>query len=51
MEKNRKTPKRLILNIDEELHREIKVYSAMRNMSVSQYVREAIGWRIVQEVK
>jgi len=50
MDKNKKSgPKRLIMNIKESDHRKIKMASTYRNMSITQYVLEAVAWRLRNE--
>lgn len=49
MKKGRKNPKRLIINIEETLHKEIKLRATERNMSISDYVRQAVAWRLINE--
>ena len=51
MENKPKSPKRIIFNVDPEFHKFIKISSTNRNMSISQYVKEAIAWRLRYEEK
>ena len=44
-----KTRKRLVLNIDDQLHSEIKTRAAERRISLTQYVLQALIGRIQQE--
>lgn len=45
----RKTPKRLLINISEELHKNIKMRATFRNVSIKDYVIQAVIERIVKE--
>ncbi len=50
-EKIRKTPRRLVINIDEDLHYEIKKRALFRNVTMSNWVLVAIQERIDEERK
>lgn len=49
MEEEKKTPKRLIINVDENLHKKIKILATRRNMSIKQYVLESVVFRMQQD--
>ena len=44
-----KTPKRLILNVDEKIHTKIKILSTLRNMSITQYVLQVVLERVMKD--
>lgn len=48
---NRKdtTPKRLILNVNEIIHKKIKLHATFRNTTITQYVLQAVIERMAQE--
>jgi predicted HicB family RNase H-like nuclease len=50
-EKERTTPKRLVLNIPEQLHQEIKQRALDRNITLRKYVLQALMTRIQNENK
>lgn len=45
----RKTRKRFLLNIQEELHQEIKIRAAKKNISITTYIIRALYDRIKRE--
>ena len=47
-EKVRKCPKRLMIDVPEDMHTQIKMRATMRNTSIRHYVLVAI-WRRLQE--
>lgn len=49
MEKNKR--KQMAFDISPEMHREVKILAAMRNISVSCWVTRAINDRIIKEKK
>ena len=49
LEMTRKTPKRLLINISEDLHKEIKVRATVRNVTIKEYVLRAVAERIAKE--
>lgn len=51
MVKEKKTQKRMIFNIEEGLHRIIKMHAAFRGISITEWLRIAIGQRIDEENK
>lgn len=51
MEMKRKNRKRLIFNVSEELHKEIKVRAAFRNISITDWLMLAITQRVQEERK
>jgi len=51
MENMRKSPKRIIFNLPEEWHTEIKMRATLRNISISDWVKIAIEQRIEEEKK
>jgi len=51
MNKDRKNPKRVIFNIKEDIHTDLKIAATRRNMTITQYVLEAIAWRLKSEQK
>jgi len=46
MNKKRKNPKRLNINIDEEFHRQIKITSSYLGINMSEYVLQTIATRV-----
>lgn len=46
-----KAIKRLAICLPETFHCEIKVWATKRNITMTQYVLEAVKWRLDQEVK
>ena len=50
-EKKRKSPKRLLINVTEEFHNEIKRRALFRGQTISNWVTMAISERIKQEKK
>ena len=46
---NRKSPKRLVIDIDEEMHRTLKIISAKRNITLRLLVRRALSEIIIKE--
>jgi len=49
MKKERTSPKRLVINIDEDFHRELKIAAARQFMNMSQYVLQTVAVRIRNE--
>ena len=49
MSEEKKTRKRLILNINEELHKTIKIRAAVRNISMSTWVIRALYEKLKKE--
>jgi hypothetical protein len=45
----RKSPKRLTLNIPEDYHKELKIRSVMRNITLTEWVLRAIREAIAKE--
>lgn len=50
-EKKRKSPKRLLINVTEEFHCEIKKRALFRGQTISNWVIMAISERITEERK
>ena len=46
-----KNKKRLLLDVDEKLHTEIKTRASFRNMSIKKWIMQAIAERIKWEDK
>jgi len=49
MEKERRTPKKLTINIPEDYHRRIKILALERNMTLRKYVLQTLMARVLQE--
>ena len=49
MEEETKTRKRLILNVEPEIHQKIKIQAAKRNMTMSKYILQCLIWRLQGE--
>lgn len=49
VEKQRKTPKRLLIELPEEWHQEIKVSAANKNISIKTYVLRAVIKQIKED--
>lgn len=49
MELYEKTRKRLILNISEEFHAQVKRYAEKRNLTLKTYTLQALAWRMLRE--
>jgi len=50
-EKQKKTPKRLLIDIDVDLHSKIKARAAARNITLKTYITRAILRAIAEEQK
>lgn len=46
MEKKQKIVKRLIVDVESELHKKIKLAASNRNLTIKKYVLEALSWRL-----
>lgn len=51
MEKIRKSPKRIIFNLTDDQHKDIKIRAAFMNISITKWVKMAISERIKEEKK
>lgn len=49
--KTRKSPKRLLIDITEELHSKMKSWAAIRNISLKKYITRIITRAIAEEEK
>lgn len=45
----RKSPKRLVIDIDEEVHQQIKLRSAIRNITIRKWVSRALSEALKKE--
>lgn len=50
MEQDKKR-KQIIFDVSEDIHREIKVFSAMRNITMNRWMQKAINERLAKETK
>jgi len=44
-----KTPKRLVINLTDEEHQQIKIAATLRNISIRQYVLQAILEKMIND--
>jgi len=51
MEEKRKSPKRIIIDISEEKHAQIKQRAAFRHTSIKIWIEQAIDMKIAEEDK
>jgi predicted HicB family RNase H-like nuclease len=49
MENERKSPKRIIIDISEEKHAQIKMRSAFRHTSIKMWIEQAIDMKMAEE--
>lgn len=49
IEIKKKTPKRLILNIAEEIHKRVRRAALIRNISLTKWVKQAIWSKLINE--
>lgn len=49
MEEKKKSRKRLLIEIDEEVHKQIKIRAALRNASIKEWVTMAIALQMKWE--
>ena len=49
MEETRKSPKRIIIDISEEKHTEIKMRAAFRHTKIKTWIEQAIDMKIAEE--
>jgi predicted HicB family RNase H-like nuclease len=49
MEKKRKSPKRIAMNVNEKVHHRIKLLAFRRNITITQYIMEAVFFRMQSE--
>ena len=47
--KKRKTPKRIVFNVSNEVHTAIKIRAAFRHITITKYIMRAIMEKILQE--
>ena len=47
--KKRKTPKRIVFNVKNEVHTAIKIRAASRNQTMTEYILWAISEKITKE--
>lgn len=46
-----KKRKQIIFDVSEEVHRQIKIFAAMRNITMNRWMQKAINERIEKEIK
>jgi len=51
MENMKKSPNRLSIELHEELHKSIKIYAAMRNITIRKWVYQALIQALASEEK
>lgn len=44
-----KKRKQIIFDLNEDVHREIKVFAAMRNITMNRWMQKAINERLIKE--
>jgi len=49
MEEEKKSRKRLVMNVSDNLHMNIKTHATRRNMTITQYVIESVLFRMQQD--
>lgn len=50
MDENKKR-KQIIFDINEDIHRQIKIFAAMRNITMNRWIQKAITERIKKETQ
>ncbi len=51
MDKIRNSPKRILIDVDEKLHSDIKIRAAFKNISIRAWILRAIAAAIEEEKK
>jgi len=46
-----KKRKQIIFDVTEDIHRQIKIFAAMRNITMNRWMQKAINERIAKETK
>jgi len=46
-----KKRKQIVFDVSEDIHRQIKIFSAMRNITMNRWMQKAIDERIQKETK